>query len=377
MSKAGSFTKVLLVYVEPTPYILDFIEQVADVWSGGVDVVFLGENLSQPWNLGPGNRSWEVLPTSYLAAAKRLSHLVRNGRYAVVHLAGWGSPLLLMAMILSRALGLPVSIESDTPLSARQSWARRMLKRVLYPVMLGIPSIFLPGGTRQKRYLQHYGVPDSRIVVAHMTVDVAEIAAQVEAISTDVRRELRHAIGAPGDQCVFLFVGRLEPAKGVAVLLEAYAQLAAGRDGVRLLVVGDGTLSEQARAMESSGVGAKWMGRLEGSALLEAYAVADVLVLPSVFEPWGLVVNEAMAAGLPVIASSCVGCVDDLVIDGQTGIVVEADNVPALVRSMTRLADDASNRRAMGAAARHRIAGWTIQAEAEIVAGAWHRVLRS
>src|SRR5208282_803600 len=114
-------------------------------------------------------------------------------------------------MFASRMVGLPVAVETDTPLSTRLSWQKRMAKRILYPPMLRIPSIFLPGGTRQKLYLQHYGVADNRI-----------------------------AIEMPADACVFLYVGRLEAVKGVAALLHAYSDMSARRDDVRLLVVGDG-----------------------------------------------------------------------------------------------------------------------------------------
>ncbi len=102
-------------------------------------------------------------------------------------------------------------------------------------------------------------------------------------------------------------------------------------------------------------------GRLEGDALLNAYAAADVFVLPSTFEPWGLVVNEAMAAGLPVIASAAVGCADDLIVDGETGVLIEAGSSSELATSMARLADDIGLRRAMSRAARRRIAPWTLE----------------
>ena len=87
--------------------------------------------------------------------------------------------------------------------------------------------------------------------------------------------------------------------------------------------------------------------------------------------------NEAMAAGLPVTVSERVGCVDDLVVDGKTGIVIDADSPTSLAKAMMRLADDAPLRQAMGAAARQRISSWTIEAEAKIVVGAWRRALRA
>jgi glycosyltransferase involved in cell wall biosynthesis len=182
-------------------------------------------------------------------------------------------------------------------------------------------------------------------------------------------------MGLPDDACVFLYVGRLEPVKGLAVLLQAYSSAAAASDRVRLLVVGEGTLRDSVKSAAAGVPGMRWLGRLDGNALLNAYAAADVLVLPSTFEPWGLVVNEAMAAGLPVIVSENVGCVDDLVADGVTGLVVEAGSASGLATAMNRIAGDRPLRQAMRQAARERIAPWTLAAEAEIVMRAWRGAL--
>ena len=265
----------------------------------------------------------------------------------------------------------------DTVVPFTQAWFKRVAKKLLYPMMFSLPSVFLPGGTRQKRYLQHYGVPESRIVVAQMTVDVEAIAKAVMAIPSEARRARRTALGIAEDECVFLFVGRLESTKGIAVLLEAFSMAFANRANVRLLIAGDGALRGMVEMVVVHSQRVRWTGRLTGEALLDIYAAADVLVLPSVFEPWGLVVNEAMAAGLPVIVSEQVGCVDDLVVDGRTGIVIDADSPASLAKAMMRLTDDAPLRQTMAAEARQRISSWTIEAEAKIVVGAWHRALRA
>jgi glycosyltransferase involved in cell wall biosynthesis len=372
---AEAIAKALLVYVEPTPYILGLVDRLTMAWPAGIDVIFLGENLSQPWHLPLKDRGYEVLPHARGPAVRRLIHCIRNGGYKIIHLAGWGHPLLLLAMLASRMLGMPVAVETDTPLAPRLSWQKRMAKRILYPPMLRIPSVFLPGGTRQKRYLQHYGVPENRIVIAQMTVDVAAIMNTLKATAPETRRAQRLLMRAAHDDCIFLFVGRLDPVKGIATLLEAFSQ-ASGRSGkVRLLIVGDGTLRGMVQIAAARSERVRWAGRLSGEALLDAYLAADVLVLPSVFDTWGLVVNEAMAAGLPVIVSERVGCVDDLVIDGETGFVIKADRPSMLADAMTRLASDVPLRRAMGLAGRRRISSWTIEAEAEIVAGAWRKAL--
>jgi len=371
VAPANGRSRALLIYVEPTPYVAGLIERLIAGWPGGADVIFLGENVSQQWHISVMERGWEILPGETTAAARRLWQRISGGKYGVVHLAGWGHPLLLLAMLAARLQGICLAVETDTVMPSNQPGWKRAAKALLYPMMLAIPSVFLPGGTKQKRYLQHYGVADRRIVVAQMTVDVAAITGHVTGISAGERQRIRAAMGLPRDACVFLYVGRLEPVKGIAILLEAYSEVAATLDKVRLLIAGDGTMRDMVDAAATSQPELRWLGRLDAMDLLNAYVAADVFVLPSTFEPWGLVVNEAMAAGLPVIASASVGCVDDLVSDGETGLVVEPDSPVALAAAMIRMAGDLPLRQAMKQAARERIAPWTLAAEAEMVMRGW------
>ena len=369
--------RALMIYIEPTPYVLALIRRVVSCADAPVDVLFITANVSQHWNLSLEGMPAGYLPRGTAVACREIAKRLSSARYGIVHLAGWGHPVLLGAMLMARLRGVPVAVETDTVLPVAQQWLKRIAKKFLYPTMLGLPAVFLPGGTRQKRYLQHYGVAERRIVVAQMTVDVVGIASSVMAISPETRHAQRVAMGIAPDECAFLFVGRLEAVKGIAGLLEAFAQVSAPGANVRLLIVGDGMLRGVVEMAQAESGRVRWMGRMTGDSLLNVYAAADVFVLPSLFEPWGLVVNEAMAAGLPVIATDRVGCVDDLVVDGETGIVIDADRPSALAEAMRRLANDAPLRHAMGAAARQRIAGWTIEAEAEIVVGAWRQAMRA
>jgi glycosyltransferase involved in cell wall biosynthesis len=104
---------------------------------------------------------------------------------------------------------------------------------------------------------------------------------------------------------------------------------------------------------------------------------SDVFVLPSRREPWGLVVNEAMVCGLPVIVSDACGCVDDLVVPEQNGYVVPVDDVEGLAQVMTALAKDREKRVAMGEAARETIAPWVIERQAETIKTALVRMMNT
>lgn len=365
----------LLIYIEPTTYLMSLWHEIRALTSGAARMVCLEENLSQSWRLDlQGDPGVTVLRGSRWAKFKALRQLISQRDVDLVHLAGWGHPLLLAALFLARLRRTPVTMETDTPLPVGLPVWKRVVKRLVYPALFWLPAMFLPGGTRQATYLRHYGVSPERIQVAQMTVDVAAIAAHADDIEADRRAQVRARWGLPVDAVVYLYVGRLEPHKGIQELLGAFALLSPVPEPVALLLVGDGSMQESLTKAALADTRICCTGRLSGNALLDVYAAADVFVLPSRFEPWGLVVNEAMASGLPVIATDRVGCVDDLVIEGKTGLVVPAESVQALADAMAALRLAPLLRAKMRRNARSLIAGWTIRIEADIMVSTWKRM---
>jgi glycosyltransferase involved in cell wall biosynthesis len=366
-----------MIYLEPTPYILGLADRIAARWPTEVSGIFIHENLSQKWN-EKLTATMSVLPPGRKDALQVLLHIITKENCRLLHLAGWGHPLLLAALILARLRGIPVTMESDTPLPVELPSWKRAIKRLLYPIIFRLPAMFLPGGTRQAVYLRHYGVATERIVVAQMTVDTTEISAHVDAMNTKQRADARSHHHLAEDAIVFLYVGRLEPQKGLQELIGAFRRFSAQEKTlVQLLLVGDGSLRELIAEASNREAHIRYAGRLFGEALMDVYGLADVFVLPSRFEPWGLVVNEAMAAGLPVIASDRVGCVDDLVMQNDTGLIVASGSEDALVDAMASLMRNKSMRDRMAHNARALIAGWSLENEAKIVLCAWEKVLES
>jgi glycosyltransferase involved in cell wall biosynthesis len=150
----------------------------------------------------------------------------------------------------------------------------------------------------------------------------------------------------------FLFVGRLVREKGVLDLLSAYATLdSETRQKVGLVFVGEGKarheLEMQARSI-SPGV-VRFAGFVHREQLAAYYALAEVLILPTHTDPWGLVVNEAMACGLPVVVSRVAGCTTDLVREHWNGVLVSAGDVPSLSSTMQSLASQPDLLASMGA----------------------------
>lgn len=367
---------VLMLMIEPTPYILGFVREVKSLWTGTVEVAFVGRNLSQPW--AECDAEDKVLPAGLVSATRELWICLRPDRYALVHLAGWSQPLIFMALVICALRGIPTTVESDTPHRAESAGWRPWVKRMLYPWLFRLPRLFLPGGIRQAAYFRYYGVPPERIRIAQMTVDVDMIMAYRATVAPERRNRIRAHLRLTEGHTVFLFVGRLERHKGIPQLLDAYrVMLERASADCALVIVGDGAYRLELDKAAETMPGVVVAGRLAGEDLLDVYAAADVFVLPSLKEPWGLVVNEAMASGLPVIATDAVGCADDLIESGVTGLIVPAGKLTALVEAMERLAGDPGLRYALADAGRKRIRPWSLRNEAERVIGGWKEVRRT
>jgi glycosyltransferase involved in cell wall biosynthesis len=184
-------------------------------------------------------------------------------------------------------------------------------------------------------------------------------------ISPELRAHARTHAGAPSDAgFLALFVGRLVREKGVHVLLDAWRRAKLG-DGAILALAGDGPLRDEV-ARQPAGVQA--LGFVPRDHLPALYAAADVLVLPSIrtatfLEPWGLVVNEAMHQGTPVIATDAVGAArGGLVRDGRNGLVVAQGDAVALAARLRSIAQNSGLRTALGRAARRDVAPFTYSA---------------
>jgi glycosyltransferase involved in cell wall biosynthesis len=135
---------------------------------------------------------------------------------------------------------------------------------------------------------------------------------------------------------------------------------------IEVTVIGTGPEQEWVESIAPDNV--RFLGHLDQDELARCYASADALVLPSLSEPWGMVLNEAAAAGLALVATDAVGAARDLVEDGVNGFVVPAGDVPALRAALGRLAGDPEFRATAGARSRELVAGFTPEAWAGAVA---------
>ncbi len=231
-------------------------------------------------------------------------------------------------------------------------------------------SAFVVAGASSREYLTRLGAPEQAIFVAPDAVDNAFYAAQARRARAKAD-EVRLRMNLP--LRYLLFVGRLVREKGIFELLDAYSRLGDGeRSRLGLVIAGDGALrsalEQRACAIRPGSV--RFTGFTQREQLAELYALAEALVFPTHTDPWGLVVNEAMACGSPIIASEVAGCVADLVRDEDNGFVVPPRDGTRLLSAMRKVLSSPKRAAEMGVRSAARIQAFTPEACAEGIVSA-------
>ncbi len=229
---------------------------------------------------------------------------------------------------------------------------------------------FVVPGKSSFAYLRTLGVSEEAIFTAPNAVDNTFFATQAE-VARCHPAAFREKFGLP--RRFILFVGRLIPEKGVFDLLEGYAKLESGlRSEVGLVFAGDGVSREELvqRAKGISPGTVCFPGFAQREDLAGLYALAETLVLPTHSDTWGLVVNEAMACGLPIIVSSVAGCSADLVEEGWNGYVVPSQDSEKLSVAIKSLVGQPERKRQMSARSLERIRSYSPEACADGLAAA-------
>ncbi len=218
---------------------------------------------------------------------------------------GWNLRSYWQAIAAAKRLRIAVFARSDSRSLPGDGRWRRLLRQIVHRPLLRSLDGFLAAGEHANTYLRALGIPSRRIHIVPHTVDVARFAAGIP-----LRAATRTALEA-GDRRVVLFVGRLVLGKRVDMLIEALRGMSG--HNVVLWIVGDGPQSAVLQAQAATaGIAVRFLGFRNQSELPAVYAAADLLVLPSDSETWGLVVNEALAAGCNALVRPAVGCGPDL-----------------------------------------------------------------
>ena len=277
---------------------------------------------------------------------------LRRGRFDAVWVFGYAQLFCLHAILAAYLLRIPVILRAESNLhdharSKMALFAKSTLAALLRPAV----RCATPIGKANAQYWKHYFGEDFPQFPTPYAVDNEFFRSRVLE-ATPRREELRRELGLVPNRPVILFASKLQTRKRCIDLVEAFLRLAPA-PGVAppawLLIVGDGEERAhlEARARESGSSGIRFLGFRNQTELPGFYDLCDIFVLPSVDETWGLIVNEVMNAGRPIIVTDQVGCQPDLVHEGLNGFVYPAGNVDALADCLRRLIDDPALRESM------------------------------
>ena len=349
MAKAGGRPRTIYWNNIPTPYVVGRFNAIAA--RGNLDFEAWFDQRRNP------DRSWDVresdwrFPGRYIADSRfgamsaRLPIAELRAARPDVLISLYSSSSFALGSMAARAAGCRLIYRV---LPTYDAWVRRSpikeaMKHLLFRNADGVKTPGPDGAAVARRY----GVPDDRIFSVTQSIDLDHYRTAL-AISAETRRRDRERRGLHG--CVFLYVGRLWSGKGLDYLIEAYARVRRATPDVSLLVVGDGVDDRRYRSLAASLPGVHFEGFVQPDNLPSIYALADALVFPTLGDPHGLVVEEAMAAGLPVICTEAAGDIRRRLPEGEAGYIVRPADASHLADRMTSMARDTGLRSHFGRA---------------------------
>jgi 1,2-diacylglycerol 3-alpha-glucosyltransferase len=340
--------------------------------SRGIELIGLeiaGQDDTYPWRSEVSTRTpfprrtlfpngvYEQLKPSTLRRA--VSHFLKTLHPAAVAICGYSAPDATACLNWCRRREVPAILMTETTRHDKRRWwyseayKRWRIRRY---------KAALCGGRLHRDYLVHLGVPDSSIFGKYDVVDNEFFWNAAEtARKTAARPDLP---GLSSSKPYFLASNRLVPRKNLKMLVSAYACYRLSEpDGWPLVLLGSGPEEAGLRHLvEEQGIpDVIFAGFRQVEELPAYYAFAGCFVHPALTEPWGLVVNEALASGLPVLVSRTAGCAPDLVREGQNGFRFDPQDPEALAGALRAMARNPAKRWDMSRASRRLIGNWTVE----------------
>ncbi len=294
----------------------------------------------------------------------KLWSLLTRERFDAVMLVGWGFASCWIALAAARAHGLAVLLrgESGEDAYVTRSKTRAAVRRLVLSSLFRNVDAFLSIGSYNADLYRAFGIPDERIFLTPYAVDNNYFLEQAASVRPH-RRELRSKLGVDDERAIILTSGKLYPRKAPLDLLKAFVEV---RKNVpaKLVYLGDGpqrTSVEQAAAAAGIADDVLVTGFRNQTELAGVYGAADLFAFPTHFETWGLVVNEAMLFGLPVVCTDRVPAHRDLITPEETGSVFPVGDIKALAEILTSHIRDPEGLRRMGALAKARVRDWNLE----------------
>lgn len=308
--------KTFAILIEPASYTVDRNKKIYE--PKNIEYCYL-KNSSEASNITSDAICIENY--SIVRKIKFLQTILRDNDRIIMN--GYVNTEFVLLFLLNIFYRKPIGIDSDTQYSVPKNSLKRFLKQVYLNIIFRNKFMFgLAGGSRSHFALfSKFGMPSSRIFLMPMMVDNHKFE----------NRAFEMKSMKPFN---FLYVGRLIEHKNVRMLLGAFDQISESYSFAKLLVAGNGNLLLELQSLYSHNESIVFLGPIYNNDLHAVYQKGHSLILPSEYEPWGLVVNEALSGGIPVIVSDKVGAAYDLVEIPKTGLVFNSEDRNELINCM-------------------------------------------
>ncbi len=316
--------KIFTFFVEPSVYTLDLIKNVHKQLS--IDYIFLNDKVI----IAKSNEQTPVRTMNRLSLIEKVLFLIKvSATYRLIVFNGYNHWEFVFLFFLNMLKGqkLYLAIESDTQAKEDSGW-RKKAKRIFLKMFFYNSKVlgFSGGNFIHKQLFRQYGMNEERIFLMPMMVNNKKFEFK------DRKKK--------DSPFTFLYVGRIIPHKNVELLIKIFLNTFSSSEDVKLKIVGTGKSLEELRKKYSKSPNISFEGAKFGQDLVDSYHTSNVLVIPSLYEPWGLVVNEALSAGLPVLASNRVGAIYDLIENRDTGFIFDPDKSEELKVLMRKIFED-------------------------------------
>jgi len=282
-------------------------------------------------------------------------------KYDMVIVAGYGSRTFREVVADCHKRGIPVAMFSDSNIRSQEGgglkgWAKRFLKRQMLKKIIAQTDMMLTANRLGVAYWKYYGTAAEKIAVCPYYADYQ----RVETANKTDRQEVLERIGLKKEDRLIFSAARLVPVKGLDLTIRAFLAAGLGAKGYRYVIAGVGPLEQELKALcgEELGKTILFVGFRQPSEVLALMHHAEVFVLPSVYEPHGIVVQESLAAGTPVLASDVVGAAYDLVEAGVNGEIFRSGDWQDLQKKLEAVLGDAVKLASMREASRKKFDAW-------------------
>lgn len=258
----------------------------------------------------------------------------------IIVLGGYEKPTYILLSLLCRLYKKKYIIIFDGICCSRLEYKENKFKWLLKNLVIKYSAAIWGNGTVSRRYFNEvFDYPTEKIYNQYLTVD-GETIEKIGRNRERIRIELRDKYGIESNEKVLHYSGRLVDVKNVENVVRAISEI--NNQKITLLITGDGVLRESlekiAKELDVKIVITGFIDNQEK--LFEHYYLSDIFILPSKYEPWGLVVNEAMFAGLPVLVSNVCGCSLDLVANDKNGYIIDPLNINDISKKIKLLFED-------------------------------------